>query len=66
MLEVLGQFSMIFTGFLKLFLIIFVFCLSAFLIIPAVIRTGSASTEQDDLSKFDSAWLYCFRHDFSC
>lgn len=45
MLEVLEQFSMIFTGFLKLFLIIFVFCLSAFLIIPAVIRDQQARSK---------------------
>lgn len=45
MLEVLGQFSMIFTGFLKLSLIIFVFCLSAFLIIPAVIRDQQARSK---------------------
>ena len=45
MLEVLGQFSMIFNGLLKLFLIIFVFCLSAFLIIPAVIRNPQARSE---------------------
>jgi predicted transporter len=45
MLEVLGQFSMIFTGVLKLFLIIFVFCLIAFFIIPAVIRNPQARSE---------------------
>lgn len=45
MLEVLGQFSMIFTGLLKLFLIIFVFCLIAFFIIPAVIRNPQARSE---------------------
>lgn len=45
MLEVLGQFSMIFNGLLKLFLIIFVFCLSAFLIIPAVIRDQQARSK---------------------
>ena len=45
MLEVLGQFSMIFTGFLKLFLIIFVFCLIAFFIIPAAIRNPQARSE---------------------
>lgn len=45
MFEVLGQFSMIFTGLLKLFLIIFVFCLIAFFIIPAVIRNPQARSE---------------------
>lgn len=45
MLEVLGQFSMIFNGLLKLFLIIFVFCLIAFFIIPAVIRNPQARSE---------------------
>lgn len=45
MLEVLGQFSMIFTGLLKLFLIIFVFCLIAFFIIPAVIRNPQTRSE---------------------
>lgn len=45
MLEVLGQFSMIFNGLLKLFFIIFVFCLIAFFIIPAVIRNPQARSE---------------------
>ena len=45
MLEVLGQFSMIFNGLLKLFLIIFVFCLIAFFIIPAVILNPQARSE---------------------
>lgn len=42
MLEVLGQFSMIALEFL---LIILVFCLSAFLIIPAVIRDQQARSK---------------------
>lgn len=42
MLEVLGQFSMIVLEFL---LIILVFCLSAFFIIPAVIRDPQARSK---------------------
>lgn len=38
MFEVYEQFGMIFSGFLKFFLIIFIFCLLAFFLIPAVVR----------------------------